>query len=60
MDPVVEENHGENSKRRVARILYLSSLAKSDYSLYSYFYERKQDKCMHVLHCGIITIKEGC
>ena len=58
MDPVIEENHGENSKRRVARILCLSSLAKFEYSLYFYFYERKQNKCVHVLHCDIITIKE--
>ena len=42
MDLVVEGNHGKNSKRRVARILCLSSLAKFDYSLYFYFYERKQ------------------
>ena len=41
MDPVVERNHGKNSKRSVARILYLSNLAKFDYNLY-FFYERKQ------------------
>ena len=37
---VVEGNHGNDSKRRVARILYLSSLAKFHYSLHFYFYER--------------------
>ena len=47
-------------KRRVARILYLSSLAKFDYSLYFYFNERKQNKCVHVLYCGIVTINENC
>ena len=41
MDPLVEGNHGKNSKRRVARILCLSSLAKFDYSLHFYFYESK-------------------
>ena len=40
-DPVVEGNHGKNSKRKVARILCLSSLAKFGYSLHFYFYERK-------------------
>ena len=60
MDPVVEENHGKNSKRRVTRILSLWSLAKFDYSLYIYFYERKQNKCVHVLYSDIITIKEDC
>ena len=34
------------------------SLAKFDYSLYFYFYERKQNKCVHALHCDIIAIKE--
>ena len=47
-------------KRRVARILCLSSLSKLDYSLYFYFYERKQNKCVHALHCDIIAIKEHC
>ena len=47
-------------KRRVARILCLSSLAKFDYSLYFYFYERKQNKCVHALYCDIIRIKEHC
>ena len=58
MDPVVEGNHGGNSKGRVARILCLSSLAKFDYSLHFYFYEGKQNKCVHVLYCHIIIIKE--
>ena len=53
-------NHGENSKRRVARILCLSSLAKFNYCLYFYFYERKQNKCVHVLYCDTIRIKEDC
>ena len=48
----------ERFKRRVARILCLSSLAKFDCSLY--FYERKQNKCVHVLHCDIISNKEDC
>ena len=60
VDPVVEGNHGENSKRWVARILRLSSLAKFYYSLYFYFYERKQNKCVHVLYCDITRIKEDC
>ena len=47
-------------KRRVAKILRLSSLVKFDYTLYFCFYERKQNKCAHVLHCDIITIKEDC
>ena len=50
----------ERFKRKVARILCLSSLAKFDYSLRFYFYERKQNKCVHVLYCEIITIKEDC
>ena len=50
----------ERFKRRVARILCLWSLAKFDYSVYFYFYERKQIKCMHVLYCDIINIKEDC
>ena len=59
MDPVLEGNHGKISKRRVARILYLSSLAKFDYSLYFYFYERKQSKYVHVLHYDInVSIKK--
>ena len=37
-----------------------SSLEKFDYSLHFYFYERKQKKYVHVLHCDIITIKEDC
>ena len=60
MARVVEGNRGNDSKRRVARILYLSSLAKFDYSLYFYFYEGKQNSCVHVLYCGIIAIKEDC
>ena len=48
----------ERFKRRVAGILCLSSLAKFDYSLH--FYERKTKKCVHVLYCDIITIKEDC
>ena len=60
MDPVVEGNHVNDSKGRVARILGLSSLAKFDYSLHFYFYEGKQNKCMHVLYRDIITIKEDC
>ena len=34
MARVVEGNHGNDSKRRVTRILCLSSLAKFDYSLF--------------------------
>ena len=60
MARVVEGNHGNDSKRRVARILCLSNLAKFDYSFHFYFYERKQNKCGHVLYCDIITIKEDC
>ena len=41
MARVVKGNHGNDSKRRVARILCLSSLDKFDYSLHFYFYERK-------------------
>ena len=40
----------EQFKRRVARILCLPSLAKFDYSLHFYFYERKQNKCVHVVN----------
>ena len=50
----------ERFKKRVARILCLSNLAKFDYSFHFYFYERKQNKCGHVLHCDAITIKEDC
>ena len=50
----------ERFKRRVARILCLSSLAKFDYRLYFYFYDREQNKCVHVLHCDIIRIKVDC
>ena len=60
MDPFVEGNRGKNSKRKVARILCSSSLAKSDYDLHFYFYERKTKKCVHELYCDIITIKEDC
>ena len=31
-----------------------------DYSLHFYFYGRKQNKCVHVLFCDIIKIKEDC
>ena len=58
MARVLEGNYGNNSKRKVARILCLSSLAKFIYSLHFYFYERKQNKCVHVLQSDIITIKE--
>ena len=44
MDPVVEENRGKSSERRLARILCLSSLAKIEYSLYFYFHGRKTKK----------------
>ena len=60
MDPVEEGNHGKNSKRSVARILCLSCLAKFDNSLNFYFCEFKQNKCVDVLYCDIITIKEDC
>ena len=50
----------ERFKRRVARILCLSSLAKFFYRLHFYFYERKQNKCVHVLYFDIIMIKEDC
>ena len=33
MDPVIEGNHGKNSKTRVARNLCLSSLAKFVYTV---------------------------
>ena len=36
------------------------SLAKFDYSLFFYIYERKQNKCVLVLYCDIIAIKEDC
>ena len=58
MARVVEGNRGNDSKRRVARILYLSSLAKFDYCLHFYFYDHKQNKCVLVLYCDIIKIKE--
>ena len=60
MARVVEGDHGNDFKRRVVRILCLLSLAKFDYSLHFYFHERKQNKCMHVSYCGIITINEDC
>ena len=60
MYPVIEGNHGKVPKRRVTRILCLSSLAKFDYSLPFYFYEGKQNKCVHALYCDIITLKEDC
>ena len=50
----------ERFKKRVAIILRLSSLAKFHYSLYFYFNERRQNKCVHELHCDIIAIKEHC
>ena len=50
----------ERFKRRVARIVCLPSLAKFDYNLYFYFYESKQNKCVHVLYSGIIKIKKDC
>ena len=49
----------ERFKRRIAIILCLSSLAKFDYSLYFYFYERKQKKCVRVKHRDIIRIKKN-
>ena len=58
MYPVIEGNRGKNSKRRVTRILCVS-LAKFDYSLHFYFYEGKQNKCVHELYCDVIT-KEDC
>ena len=58
MARVVEGNRGNDSERRVARILCLSKLAKFDYSLYFYFYERKQNKCVHALYCDTISIKK--
>ena len=36
------------------------SLEKFDNSLHFYFYENKQNKCVHVLYCGIVAIKEDC
>ena len=50
----------ERFKRRVARILCLSSLAKFDYCLYFYFYERIQNKCVHMLLCDKISINDYC
>ena len=50
----------ERFNTKVARILCLSSLAKFEYSLHFYFYERKQNKCGHVLYCGIMKIKGDC
>ena len=47
-------------ERIVVRILCLTNSAKFDYSLHFYFYERKQNKCVHVLYCDITTIKEDC
>ena len=35
-------------------------LARFDYILYFYFYASEQNKCVHVLHCDIIRIKEDC
>ena len=50
----------ERFKRKVARILCLLIFAKFDFSLHFYFYERKQNKCVHVLYYDIIMIKEDC
>ena len=50
----------ERFKRWVAKILCLSSLTKFNYGSYFYFYERKRNKCVHMLYCDIITIKEEC
>ena len=58
--PSHSEESWERFKRRVARIMCLSSSAKFDWSLYFYFYERKQNKWVHVLYCDIFTIKEDC
>ena len=55
MDPVVEGNHVNDSKRRQA----YRSLVKFDLSLHFYFYECKH-KYVHVLHRDIIAIKEDC
>ena len=41
MDPIVEGNHGKNSKRRLQDFCVNRRLAKFDYSLHFYFYERK-------------------
>ena len=60
MARVIEGNDGNDSKRTVARILCLLSITKFYHSLHFYFYQRKQNKCVHVLHYDIIAIKEGC
>ena len=38
------------------------NFAKFDYRLHIYFYECKQNKCVHMLYCDTITkiVKEEC
>ena len=60
MDPVIEGNHGKNSKRKVTRILCLSQFGETLLQFTFYFYEGKQNKCVHALYCDIITVKEDC
>ena len=58
MARVIEGNHGNDSKKGYQEYCISCRLAKFDYSLHFYFYELKQNKCVHVLYCDIITIKE--
>ena len=64
MYPVVERNHGKNSKRRQQEFSVYRSLAKFDYSLHFYFYERKSKQmraCVIVRHiCYVLGIRMCC
>ena len=57
---IVESNLWSNSKEGYQEFWIYCSLAKFDYSLHFYFYESKQNKRVHVLHCNVTTIKEDC
>ena len=51
---------GKNLKEGYQDFCVYRSLAKFDYSLLFYIYERKQNKCVLVLYRDIIAIKEYC
>ena len=58
MDPVAEGNHGKNSKERLQEFCVYRVWRYLIIAYIFIFMSVKQSKCVHVLHCDIITIKE--
>ena len=60
MERVVEGNHGNDLKEGQQELCVYRVWRNLIVAYIFIFYERKQNKCVYVLFCDIIRIKEDC